>query len=205
MRITAGRLLTAADLAASWLFAVEGAIVARYADLDVFGILVIGFVSALVGGIIRDLLIGYTPPASLRSAVYPVTAFAGAGVVILLDRFVEQIPMALLQFTDAAGLALFAVVGATKAKEFRINGLVATLLGAVSAVGGGVTRDMMLNLVPGILRQDIYAVAALAGAGATVLALRWHAPRAVAMGIGFAVCFLLRIISVWQGWNLPKV
>ena len=69
MRITAGRLLTAADLAATFLFAVEGAIIARYTDLDIFGILVIGFVSALVGGIIRDLLIGYTPPASLRSAL----------------------------------------------------------------------------------------------------------------------------------------
>ena len=205
MRITAGRLLTAGDLAATFLFAVEGAIIARYADLDIFGILVIGFVTALVGGIIRDLLIGYAPPASLRSALYPITAFAGAGLVIALDQVVDQIPLGLLQFTDAAGLALFAVVGATKAVEFKINGFVATLLGAVSAVGGGVVRDLLLNIVPGILRQDIYAVAALAGAAATVLALRWRMPRAAAMSIGFAVCFLLRIVSVWQGWHLPRL
>ncbi len=204
MRFTAGRLLTAADLAATCLFAIEGAIVARYADLDVFGILVIGFVTALVGGIVRDVLIGYTPPASLRSALYPVTAFAGAAAVILLDRLVSQLPTALLQFTDAAGLALFAVVGATKAVDFKINGLVAALLGAVSAVGGGVTRDILLNTVPAILRQDIYAVAALAGAATTVLALRLRAPRAVAMSVGFAVCFLLRMVSVWQDWNLPR-
>lgn len=204
MRITAGRLLTAADLAATCLFAIEGAIVARYADLDLFGVLVIGFVSALVGGILRDVLIGYTPPASLRSALYPVTAFAGAGVVIGLARLVEQIPIGLLQFTDAAGLALFAVVGATKAIDFRINWFVAILLGAVSAVGGGVTRDLLLNVVPGILRQDIYAVAALAGAAATVLALHLKAPRALAMGVGFAVCFLLRMVSVWLGWSLPR-
>src|SRR5690348_12166416 len=89
VRITAGRLLTTADLAATCLFAIEGAIVARAADLDVFGILVIGFVSALVGGIVRDVLIGYTPPASLRSALYPITAFAGAGLVIVLARLVE--------------------------------------------------------------------------------------------------------------------
>lgn len=204
MRITAGRLLTVADLAATCLFAVEGAILARYANLDVFGILVLGFVSALVGGIIRDVLIGYTPPASLRSALYPITAFAGAGLVIALSQLVEQIPVALLQFTDAAGLALFAVVGATKAIDFRINWLVAILLGAVSAVGGGVTRDVLLNVVPGILRQDIYAVAALAGAGATVLALHLRLPRAAAMGIGFVVCFGLRMVSVWLGWNLPR-
>lgn len=205
VRVTAGRLLTAADLAATCLFAIEGAIVARYADLDVFGILVIGFVSALVGGIIRDVLIGYTPPASLRSAIYPLTAFVGAGAVIALDQVVERVPVALLQFTDAAGLALFAVVGATKAVDFKINGFVATLLGAVSAVGGGVVRDLLLNVVPGILRQDIYAVAALAGAAVTVLALRWRMPRAAAMSIGLAVCFLLRIVSVWQGWHLPRL
>jgi len=204
VRITAGRLLTTADLAASCLFAIEGAIVARYAQLDVFGILVIGFVSALVGGIVRDLLIGYTPPASLRSALYPITAFAGAGLVIALGRLVEQVPVTLLQITDAAGLALFAVVGATKAIDFRINWFVATLLGAVSAVGGGVTGDLLLNVVPGILRQDIYAVAALAGAGATVLALHLKAPRALAMGVGFVVCFALRMLSVWLGWNLPR-
>jgi uncharacterized membrane protein YeiH len=205
VRITAGRLLTAADLAATWLFAVEGAIIARYFDLDVFGVLVIGFVSALVGGIIRDLLIGSAPPASLRSALYPLAAFVGAAVVIVLDQVVDRIPEVLLLFTDAAGLALFAVVGATKAVDFGINGLVATLLGAVSAVGGGVTRDIMLNQVPGILRQDIYAVAALAGAAAAVLALRWRAPRAAAMSIGFAVCFVVRMVSVWQGWNLPRL
>jgi len=204
VRITAGRLLTAADLAATCLFAIEGAIVARYADLDVFGILVIGFVSALVGGFLRDLLIGYTPPASLRSALYPITAFAGAGLVIALARLVEQIPVTLLQLTDAAGLALFAVVGATKAIDFRINWFVAVLLGAVSAVGGGVTRDLLLNVVPGILRQDIYAVAALAGAGATVLALHLKLPRAAAMGIGFVVCVGLRMVSIWLGWNLPR-
>jgi uncharacterized membrane protein YeiH len=204
VRITAGRLLTAADLAATCLFAIEGAIIARYANLDIFGILVIGFVSALVGGIIRDVLIGSTPPASLRSALYPLTAFAGAGVVIVLAQLVEQIPTTLLLLTDAAGLALFAVVGATKAVDFRINWFVAILLGAVSAVGGGVTRDLLLNVVPGILRQDIYAVAALAGAGATVLALHLKAPRALAMGIGFAVCFLLRVVSFWAGWSLPR-
>lgn len=204
VRITAGRLLTAADLAATCLFAIEGAIVARYAELDVFGVLVIGFVSALVGGILRDVLIGYTPPASLRSALYPLTAFAGAGLVIALAGVVEQVPMTLLQATDAAGLALFAVVGATKAIDFRINWFVAILLGAVSAVGGGVTRDLLLNVVPGILRQDVYAVAALAGAAATVLALHVRLPRAAAMAIGFVVCVGLRMLSVRLGWNLPR-
>lgn len=205
MRITAGRLLTLADQSATFLFAVEGALAAVLVGLDLFGILVIAFVSALVGGIIRDLLIGYTPPAALRGASYPVIAFAGGVLVFLLHQTVQEIPTGLLLWSDAAGLALFAVVGATKAMDFRLNPLVAALLGMVSAVGGGVVRDILLNTVPAILRTDIYAVAALAGAATTVLALRLGAPRAVAMALGFAVCFLIRIISAWRGWNLPRI
>jgi len=97
------------------------------------------------------------------------------------------------------------VVGAAKATEFKLNPLVAALLGMVSAVGGGVVRDILLNIVPNILRTDIYAVAALCGAGTTVIALRLGASRAVAMAAGFAVCFLLRIVSAWRGWNLPRI
>jgi uncharacterized membrane protein YeiH len=205
VRITAGRLLTLADQAATFLFAVEGALAAVLAGLDLFGILVIAFVTALVGGIIRDLLIGFTPPASLRGASYPTIAFAGAAAVFGLHQAVEQIPASLLLWSDAAGLALFAVVGATKATQFKLVPLVAALLGMVSAVGGGVVRDILLNVVPTILRVDIYAVAALSGAGATVIALRLGAPRAAAMALGFAVCFLLRIVSSWQGWNLPRI
>jgi len=205
VRITAGRLLTLADQAATFLFAVEGALAAVLVGLDLFGILVIAFVTSLVGGIIRDLLIGSTPPASLRGASYPTVAFAGAVLVFGLHQAVQQLPTSLLLWSDAAGLALFAVVGATKATEFKLNPLVAALLGMVSAVGGGVVRDILLNIVPNILRTDIYAVAAFCGAGTTVIALRLGASRAVAMGAGFAVCFLLRIVSAWRGWNLPRI
>jgi uncharacterized membrane protein YeiH len=205
VRITAGRLLTAADLAATFLFAVEGALIAAAVGLDLFGIMVIGFVSSLVGGIIRDVLIGYTPPASLRGAWYPIVAFTGAAMVFLLHQGVEQLPDILLLWSDAAGLALFAVVGATKAIDFKLNPLIASLLGMVTAVGGGVVRDILLNRVPTILQEDIYAVAALAGAATTVLARRLGASRAVSMALGFLVCFLLRIVSHWQGWNLPRI
>lgn len=205
MRITAGRLLTLADQAATFLFAVEGALIAAAVGLDLFGIMVIAFVSSLVGGIIRDLLIGYTPPASLRGASYPTVAFSGAILVFAVHQAVEQLPDVLLLWSDAAGLALFAVVGATKAIDFRLNPLVAALLGMVSAVGGGVVRDILLNRVPTILQEDIYAVAALAGAGTTVIANKFGAPRAVSMALGFAVCFVVRIVSHWQGWNLPRI
>lgn len=199
-------LLTVVDLTATFVFAMEGAIAATYYDVDLFGVMVLGFSTALVGGIIRDVLIGCTPPASLRSPTYPVVALAGAGLVLLLDRAVDDIPLVLLQVTDAVGLSLFAVAGAMKALDYRIRSLVAALLGAVSACGGGVVRDMMLNIVPVVLRTEIYALAALVGATATVLSVRYlHAGRAAAMTAGFAVCLVIRLVSVWQGWSLPHL
>jgi uncharacterized membrane protein YeiH len=199
-------LLTVVDLTATFVFAMEGAIAATYYDVDLFGVMVLGFSTALVGGIVRDVLIGCTPPASLRSPTYPVVALAGAGLVLLLDRAVDDIPMALFRVTDALGLSLFAVAGAMKALDYGIRSLVAALLGAVSACGGGVVRDMMLNIVPVVLRTEIYALAALAGATTTVLAVRFgRAGRAAAMTAGFLVCLVVRLVSVWQGWSLPHL
>ena len=197
-------LLTIVDLAASFVFAMEGAIAATYYDVNILALFVLAFSTALVGGIIRDVLIGYLPPASLRSPTYPVVAFTGAAAVVLLDRAVADIPMLLFQITDGVGLALFAVVGTMKAIDARIRSLVAALLGTVSACGGGVVRDMMLNIVPVVLRGEIYALAALLGAGTTALAVRYlKAGRASAMTAGFVVCLTVRLVSVWQGWSLP--
>jgi uncharacterized membrane protein YeiH len=199
-------LLTVVDLTATFVFAMEGAIAATYYDVDIFGVVVLGFSTALVGGIIRDVLIGCTPPASLRSPTYPVVAMAGAGLVLLLDRAVDDIPLVLLLVTGALGLSLFTVAGAMKALDYQIRSLVAALLGTVSACGGGVVRDMMLNIVPIVLRTEVYAFAALVGATTAVLSVRYlHAGRAAAMTAGFAVCVVVRLVSVWQGWSLPHL
>ena len=199
-------LLTVVDLTATFVFAMEGSIAATYYDVDILGVFVLGFSTALVGGIVRDVLIGCTPPASLRSPTYPVVAFAGSALVWVLDRGVADIPVVLLQVTDAVGLSLFAVAGAMKALDYNIRSLTAALLGAVSACGGGVVRDMLLNIVPVVLRGEIYALAALAGAGTAVLAVRYaKAGRAAAMTIGFVVCLVIRLVAVWQGWALPHL
>jgi uncharacterized membrane protein YeiH len=203
-RRVARSLLTSADLAATFLFALEGSIAATYYDVDVFGVLVLGFSTALVGGVIRDVVIGYTPPASFRTPLYPLVALLGGAIVLILDRAsTDEIPRALLQVTDAFGLGLFAVVGATKALDAGITEVVAVLLGTVSATGGGVVRDVLLNIVPIVLRGEIYAVAALTGAAVTVLAIRVRARRWIAMAAGFAVCVLFRLVAVSQGWSLP--
>jgi uncharacterized membrane protein YeiH len=197
------RLLTAVDLLATFLFAMEGAASAIVGNLDFFGVMVLSFSTALGGGILRDLLIGATPPASLRGSLYAVVAFLGGGVTFFLHHVVRQIPPDVMMILDAAGLGLFAVAGATKALEYKIPPLIAVLMGVITATGGGTIRCMFLAQVPAILRVDIYAVAALAGAAVAVAGIRKGLSEPWMMTIGAVVCFLLRIISVWRHWNLP--
>lgn len=205
MEISPDRLLLVADLAATLLFAIEGAAAAVPAGLDAFGLLVMAFTSALVGGIVRDVLLGEAPPQALRSATYPLVAFAGGALVFLVYQGVSHISSSVLNPLDAAGLGLFAVVGTTKALDRRLNALAAVLLGTITAVGGGATRDVLLGHVPVVLKAHIYAVAAVAGATVVVLAIRRGVPRPAAMAIGAAACFFLRMVSVWENWNLPRV
>jgi uncharacterized membrane protein YeiH len=198
-------LLLVVDLLGTLVFAVEGAMAAIRADLDLLGLLVLSFATALGGGVIRDVLIGAVPPNSIRDWRYGTTAFIGGGMVFFFYQFFQSVPQPLMIALDAAGLALFAVAGAEKALEFGINPLIAVLMGGVTGVGGGTVRDVLLTQVPGVLRTDIYAAAALAGATVVVVGVRIKMPRGLAMSLGAAVCFMLRMVAVWQHWNLPKV
>jgi uncharacterized membrane protein YeiH len=199
------RPVVVADLLATFVFALQGGATAAAAGLDVFGILVVAFVAALGGGVVRDVLIGDVPPAAFRSTVYPVVAFGGGAVATLLFGLVRDIPPLALGSLDAAGLALFAVVGAAKAHDHGMNLLLAAMLGAMSGVGGGVMRDLLLGHVPAVLNSQVYAVAALAGATATVMLLRLRVPRAIALGGGAVICLVLRLLALWYGWQLPRI
>ncbi|HXN73850.1 MAG TPA: trimeric intracellular cation channel family protein [Candidatus Acidoferrales bacterium] len=198
------KLLLSVDLAGTFLFAVEGALIAVPANLDLLGVMVLAFTTALVGGIIRDVLIGASPPASLRDWRYASTAFAGGAIVFFLHPYVRAIPGAVILTLDAAALALFAVAGTEKALLYKMHPFIAVLLGAVTAVGGGTVRDVLLAQIPNVLRSDIYATAALAGALVMVVATRLKVRPAFAAISGGLVCFLLRLVSVWQHWSLPK-
>jgi uncharacterized membrane protein YeiH len=151
----------------------------------------------------RDVLLGATPPAALRDWRYGVLAFIAGTVTFLLYWRASAIPTWLIVSLDAAGLALFAVAGTEKALSHDMHPFVAVLLGTITAVGGGTIRDVLLAQVPVVLRADIYATAAMAGAAVLVSgrALRWPAP--IASGLGGIVCFGLRMLAVWQHWSLP--
>jgi uncharacterized membrane protein YeiH len=198
-----GRVLLLVDLAATVVFAVEGATQAANRHLDVFGVLVLAFATALSGGIIRDVLLGDHPPAALRVLRYTVaTAFCGA-VVFVLHRQVNRLDADAIAVLDAAGLSLFAVAGASKALAWKTNAVTAVLLGVLTGIGGGVVRDVFLGVTPLVLRADIYAVAALLGATVFVVGMRRGGQLAPMMAIGALACFALRVAAIYGEWNLP--
>ena len=198
-------LLLVVDLMGVFVFAVEGAMAGIRAQLDVLGLLVVSFATALGGGMIRDVLIGAIPPNSVRDWRYPATAFAGGGAVFFFYQFFPQVPSPLMITFDAVGLSLCAIAGAGKALEFGINPMLSALMGAVTGVGGGTIRDILLNRVPAVLQTDVYAAAALAGASVVVIGMKLKMPRSLVMTAGAVVCFVLRMVAVWRHWNLPKV
>lgn len=198
-------LLFAADLAGTLLFGIEGSLAAITGNLDLLGLMVLAFSTALAGGIFRDLLIGAVPPSSLRDWRYSAMAFTGAAIVFFLYRFVQGIPSGVILVMDAAALALFAVAGTEKALLYKMHPFIAVLLGTVTAVGGGTVRDLFLARVPLVLRSDIYATAAIAGSVVMIVGRKLKLPDTWSALLGGTFCFVLRIVSVWRHWNLPKV
>jgi uncharacterized membrane protein YeiH len=199
----ADTLLLAVDFTGTFLFAVEGAMAATSGHLDLLGTMVLAFATALGGGILRDVLIGAIPPNSIRDWRYGAIAFAGAATAFFFHSLVQEVPASLLVLLDAAGLSLFAIAGAEKALDFNIHPFIAILMGGITGVGGGTVRDLLLVQIPTVLRADVYATAALAGATVVVVGLRLKLPRAPVAIAGALACFLLRMVSVWLHWNLP--
>lgn len=198
------RLLFTVDLLGTFLFAIEGAMAAIAGGLDLLGLMVLAFATALGGGILRDLLIGATPPGSIRDWRYAVVAFAGAAATFFFYRTVAQIPDALILVLDAAGLSLFAIAGAMKALSYGIHPIVAVMMGTLTGCGGGTIRDVLLAQVPTVLRTDVYATAAAVGAAIMILGLRLRLnPTATAI-LGGLTCFTLRLVAHWEHWNLPR-
>jgi len=197
-------LVLAADLVGTLLFAIEGAVVAMRSGLDLLGVMVMALVSALGGGVIRDLLIGASPPSAIRDWRYPVLTFAAGFVAFVFHGAMQRFGGPAVIVLDAAGLALFAVAGAEKASQFGIKPFVAALMGTITGVGGGFLRDILLAKIPAVLVTDIYATAAFIGAAALVILRRrgWSATRA--SFAGGLLCFAVRLLAVWQHWQLPK-
>jgi uncharacterized membrane protein YeiH len=200
---TEAPVLLALDLTGTFAFALNGALTAlRLARLDIVGVVTLGMITALGGGIIRDVLIGSLPPATFSDWRYLAVAAGGGLVAFGFGRSLERLhaPITVL---DAAGLSLFAVTGASKALGFGLGPAQAVILGAVTAVGGGTLRDVLIRQIPTVLRTDLYAIPALIAAAVTVGAVRLDA-YGLPAALGAAVlCFAIRMLGVRFGLNAP--
>lgn len=196
-------LLLILDLAGTFVFALAGATAGARRQLDLFGVLVLAFAAACSGGIVRDLLIGATPPAAISDWRYLTTSLIAGIFAFRWHDTIERIAKPVRMF-DAAGLALFAVAGAQKALAYELNAVMAALLGMLTGIGGGVARDVLLAQIPTVLRSDLYAIAALAGATLVVVGDQFGLSPVLTAIAGATLCFVLRMMAIHRGWHLPK-
>jgi uncharacterized membrane protein YeiH len=196
-------LLLALDLCGTFVFALGGAWTAlRTVRLDIVGVVTLGMVTAIGGGIVRDVLIGAVPPATFGDWRYLAVATAGGFIAFGSGRWLERLSVPIEVF-DAAGLGLFAVTGASKALEYGLGPGQAVILGAITGVGGGTLRDVLVRQVPAVLHSELYAIPAMIGAGITVATIRGGVYGPAAAVIAVAACFLVRLLGVFFGLNAP--
>ncbi len=166
--------------------------------------LVLSFAAASSGGIIRDLLIGAVPPEAISDWRYLGVSLLAGAVTLVWYPFRARLRAHVLVF-DAAGLALFAVAGAQKALAYGLNPTLAAVLGMLTGIGGSVVRDVLLAQIPMVLRAELYAIAALAGAAVVVTMHVLQGPSVYAAIAGATLCFALRVLAIRRRWSLPVV
>ena len=200
------------ELIGAAAFAVSGAMAALEHEADIFGVIFLAVVTALGGGVIRDLLLGVTPPKMFVSYVYLAVA-AVAALVVFADAYIRREKYrkhrdkldSINNMFDAVGLAVFTVSGMNTAMQQSDNVLLILVLGMSTGVGGGMLRDMMINKMPKVLRKRVYAVASLLGGGVYygLFALGVH--ETIAAVSGMALIIALRVLATVYKWNLPAI
>jgi uncharacterized membrane protein YeiH len=200
---TPGLVLEVLDLTGIFVFAISGGLVGVRKGLDVFGVLVLAGATGLGGGFLRDLLIGDVPPAALADWRYLAVPVVAGLVTFWFHPALGRMERLVTVF-DAFGLGLFCVAGALKALDHGLGPVPAALMGAVTAVGGGVLRDLLAGRVPVVLRSELYATPALVGAALAVAGAGTAMPTWTFAISAAAFATTWRLISVWRGWNAPR-
>ncbi|MEW1545448.1 trimeric intracellular cation channel family protein [Streptomyces tsukubensis] len=195
----------ALDLAGIFVFAISGALLAVRKNFDVFGMAVLAEVTALGGGLLRDLIIGAVPPAAFTDLGYFLMPLVATVLVFFLHPVVERIQAGVNVF-DAAGLGLFCVTGTTKAYEYGLGLTSSAVLGVATAAGGGVLRDVLANEAPSLLRwdRDLYAVPAIVGATMVALFIRFDSLNAFTSSLAALTAFAIRLLAMRFHWRAPR-
>lgn len=192
------------DLTGTFAFALNGALTAiRVARLDIVGVITLGMFTALGGGMIRDVMLGALPPATFSDWRYLAVAAVGGLVAFVASRHLDRLAKPILVL-DAAGLSLFAVSGALKGLDLGVGSAQAVILGAITAVGGGTLRDVLIREIPAVLSSGLYAIPALVGAFVLVAGDRLGVADLPAAITGAVVCFVIRMIGVRFGIDAPS-
>ena len=205
MPVTASDVvLTAITFIGIGAFAVSGALMAVRKQFDVVGMLVLATITALGGGMARDVLLGATPPEAFEHTGWLVVPLAATALTFFFHSQIGRLRRAIVVF-DAIGLGVFAASGTIKAIDFGLSPLAAVMLGTVTGVGGGMLRDVLAGEIPTILRRDtqFYAIPTVLGCVLVVPALEWGLDRVVTL-FGAAVLVTgLRLLAVWRRWYGP--
>ena len=202
--MSAGSLLLVLDFLGVFAFALNGALTAiGTARLDIVGVITLAMITALGGGIVRDILLGVSPPITFRDWRYLVVATVGGLLAFAFSRQLLKV-VPLITVLDAAGLSLFAVTGAATAVALGLGPVQAVILGVITGAGGGTIRDMMLAQIPSVLRSGLYAIPAMLAATITVAAYRLgYLRNSSCAGCGRS-CFALRMLGVHYNWHAPQ-
>lgn len=196
-------LLIVLDLTGIFAFAISGGLVGVRKGLDLFGVLVLAAATGLGGGFVRDVLIGAVPPVALADWRYLVVPVVAGLITFRFHPALGRMERLVTVF-DAFGLGLFCVVGTLKAIDYGLGPVPAALLGVVTAVGGGVLRDVLAGRVPVVLRSELYATPALVGAVVAVVGDLSVLPTWSFAVPAAALATTWRLVSVWRGWNAPR-
>jgi len=191
------------DMAGVIVFALSGVVLACRSRMDPFGMLVLAAVTGIGGGTLRDLVLGVRPVFWVTDPTYLWVILATVGLSILGFHYIHRLSRGFLPVADAFGLALFTVIGAHKALMLEAPGVVAVLMGMLTGVAGGMTRDVLARRVPMVLRSEIYATASIAGGVAFVGMEALSAPLGLSIATGLGVTLALRLSAIYWGLALP--
>ncbi len=200
--VSTATLLLVLDLLGIAVFAASGALTGVQKQLDIFGVVFLAGATGLGGGFIRDALIGATPAAALGDWRYLAVPAAVGVVGFRIHPTITRLARPLVVL-DAAGLGLFAVAGARKALDAGIGAVGACAIGLVTAIGGGIIRDVLVREIPVVLHREIYATAALIGTFVVVVADRLGVPDTLTAVVAIAATFVIRVVSKWRRWSAP--
>lgn len=196
-------LLYILDLFGTAVFAISGVWVACRKDMDLFGALVLAFVTAVGGGTIRDVLLSATPVFWIKDTLYLLVILATVMVAIVGRKWHERSKW-IMQVSDALGLAVFVVIGVTKSLSFGVEPMVAIMMGVLTGCGGGAIRDLLAGEVPMVLRKEIYASAAMVGGAVLVFLEPLIQNIDITSVIAATVVLVLRLLALYKDLSLPS-